>query len=263
MRHALLIAALLATGAGALSAQQLEPDTPSSRTPPAATRTTTARSTTATATTSAPATRKAVDRSTPRAALAAYIDAQRAVNAAAVNDLVTITDVQKQPYVDLVLNWMLWSHYLERAAVRKFGPDEGRTVLGNQRTAEEHFTLDAQRLKDATVEYSPDRTTATVFLKVEPHRPEGLQTDRFSFLDRYVLLKTRDGWRIDFLNTYDCADPQKESLYRFEAGVFPRVATAMKELSDQLAAGEITSAAQLKTLLDARIEASYTGEKKK
>jgi hypothetical protein len=249
MRRLLLTFTVLAATAGAF-AQQLEPDARATGAAPAA------------ATRSA-TTRKAVDRSNPRAVLAAYIDAQRSVNAAEVKELIAVTDSVKQPYVDLVLNWMLWSHYLERAAVRKFGVDEGRTVLGNQRTAEEHFDLDARRLKDATVEYSPDRTTATLFMKVEPDRPAGLQTDRFSFLDRYVLIKAADGWRIDFLQTYDCADPQKEPLYHFEAGVYPLIATAMKELSEKLAAGEITSAAELKKELDARTEASYSGQKKK
>jgi hypothetical protein len=208
----------------------------------------------------ATATRKAVDRSTPRAALAAYLAAQHATDAATLDDLLVVTDPGKQQYVQIVTNWMLWSRYLERAAVQKFGHDEGMSVFGNLRTAEDQFAIDQKRLPQATVEYAPDRRSATLFLKVEPNRPAGLQTDRFSFLDRYMLLETPDGWRVDFLKTYDCADPEKDELYRFEARVFPLLATAMKDLADKLAAGDFSSAAQLKAALDARTDASYTGK---
>ena len=77
----------------------------------------------------------------------------------------------------------------------------------------------------------------------------------------FAFTPKRDGWRIDFLRTYDCGDPEKEALYRFEAGVLPLIATAMKELSEKL--NDFASFADLKKELDARTEASYSGTKRK
>ncbi|HVX86408.1 MAG TPA: hypothetical protein VH253_16615 [Phycisphaerae bacterium] len=214
---------------------------------------------TAAAAATAAATRPAPDRSTPTAALAAYFDAQRRLNADDLQSLITVTDPDKLQYVQIVLNWMLWTHAFERAAIAKFGP-AGLKVLGYLRSQDDQLALDARRLAHADTEFSDDRSQATVFLPVEPDRPTGLQADRFFFLDTYTLRHTADGWRVDFLKTYDCADPAKESLYRFEAGAFPRLATAMKDLTDQLSATpqKFTSAAMLQAAWDQHLNAIYT-----
>ncbi len=208
---------------------------------------------------SAPATRKAVDRSTPRAAMEAYFQAWRAISVADVNDATVVSDPKMRQYADIVLNWMAWTRYLERAAVKKFGRDAALGITGRLRTADEQLDLDQKRLPAASIDYAPDHASATLFLRVEPGRPDGLQVDRFSFLDRYFLVHSPDGWRVDFLKTYDCQDPDKDALYRFEARMYPLLATALKELSDKLAAGDFATPAALKAELDARTEASYSG----
>ncbi|HVS70592.1 MAG TPA: hypothetical protein VHQ47_04985 [Phycisphaerae bacterium] len=202
----------------------------------------------------------ALDRSTPTAALATYFDAQRHLNLDDLQAMITVTDPDKLQYVQIVLNWMLWTHAFERAAIAKFGPAAGLKVLGYLRSQDDQIALDDNRLKHADVQFSDDRSQASVFLPVEPDRPPGLQADRFFFLDKYILRHTADGWRVDFLQTYDCADPARDSLYRFEAGTFPRLATAMKNLSDQLSAQptRFTSAAMLQEAWDRQLNAIYS-----
>ena len=71
----------------------------------------------------APATRPAVaiDLTTPAAALASYFRAQQALDLDALRKTFDVSDPQQAPYVERLINFRLWRHYLERQAIRRFG----------------------------------------------------------------------------------------------------------------------------------------------
>jgi hypothetical protein len=213
----------------------------------------------------APATRPEVrvDLSTPLAALSSYFRAQQSMDLTAIEKTIITTQPGKLPYVGVVLNFRLWRHYLERQAIGKFGREAGLAVEGQQRSYDEQLALDLKRIGDAAVELSHaegnHHQTAKVFLTVEPDRPVGLQTDRFDFLDVYYLTKTDDGWKVDFLKTTDSFDDDREPLLKFEAGVFPVMANALKDLSEKVQKGQIATADELKAALQEQWNKAYGG----
>jgi hypothetical protein len=215
----------------------------------------------------APATRPAVaiDLTTPAAALASYFRAQQALDLDALRKTFDVSDPQQAPYVERLINFRLWRHYLERQAIRRFGKEQGLTVEGHARALDDQLALDLTRLKDAAVEQTPAQgaapAAAKVFLKVEPDRPAGLQTDRFDFLDTYYLVRTPAGWKVDLLRTFDCVGEDKLPLMKYEAGVFPVVAASLKDLAEGLAKGDYPTAAALKTAYDDRWEKASTAGK--
>jgi hypothetical protein len=202
-----------------------------------------------------------IDLSTPAAALDSYFRARRATDIVAINKTLATTEPRKQLYVDVAVNFLMWRHYLERQAVQKFGKEAAIKVEGHARSLDDQFALDARRLTEATVELAKAQgdtpETAKLFLKVEPGRPEGLQTDRFEFLDIYWLIKTPDGWKVDFLKTYDCLGDDKEPLLKFEAGIFPIMANAFRDLTTKLQQGAFPSANALKSALQEQWNKTY------
>jgi hypothetical protein len=199
----------------------------------------------------------APDLATPQSALAAYLHARQRIDIAAVNATVDIAPSYRKGYADRVINYQLWMHYLERAAIKAFGKSDALRVAGHIRSLDDQLALDLDRLKNAKLEYSDDRTQATLFLPIEKDRPAGLQIDRFNFLDVYILRKTDAGWKLDYLRTHDSLDPAKQQQYQFEEAVFPLMATAVKELADQLEKGRFKSADDLKAALDEKWKSTY------
>src|SRR5271154_4883555 len=179
---------------------------------------------------SQPASREplAIDLATPQSALASYLHAQQAIDIAAIDKTIHVSPTYRKDYVECVTTYQLWSHTLERDAVKAFGNAEGIRVEGHARSLDDQITLDLKRLTTANVEYNDDQTAATVFLPIEKDRPAGLQIDRFNFIDVYKLRKTDDGWKIDYVSTYDCDDAGKEQQYKFEFTVFSQMAGAVK-----------------------------------
>ena len=197
-----------------------------------------------------PATAPAVDLSTPQAALTAYLHAQQKIDVAAIQSLVVVSPSYRQDYANVVINHEAWMHYLERAAIKAFGREAGMGVVGHARPLDEQIDLDLDRLKNANIEYTEGRTEAKIFLAVEKDRPAGLQIDRFDFVDVFCFQKVADGWKLDFLRTYDSSDPAQNQQYRYERRVFPPMATAAKDLAERLKKGEFKTAEALKGSLD-------------
>ena len=71
---------------------------------------------------------------------------------AALLDAPIAPGTRHQVAVGLVLNFLLWRHYLERQAIREFGPEAGLKVHGRPRSLDDQLALDAQRLEQAAVE---------------------------------------------------------------------------------------------------------------
>ncbi|HUO09135.1 MAG TPA: hypothetical protein VM008_12585 [Phycisphaerae bacterium] len=203
------------------------------------------------------ATAPAIDLSTPQAALEAVLHAEQKIDAAGLGKLLVVTPSYRQGYVDRVVNYQMWMHYLERESIKAFGREAGLTVEGHVRSLDEQIALDEGRVKNANVEYNADKTEAALYLPIEGDRPAGLQTDRFNFVDVYRFKKMDDGWKLDFLRTYDSGDPRQNQQYSFEEQVFPQMAAAVKELAARLKKGEFRSAAEVKRALDAKWDALY------
>ncbi len=197
-----------------------------------------------------PETAPTVDLSTPQAALTAYLHAREKIDVAAIQSFVVVSPSYRQDYANVAINYEAWMHYLERAAIKSFGRDAGMGIEGHARPLDEQITLDLDRLKNANVEYNDSRTEAKIFLPVEKDRPAGLQIDRFNFVDLYCFQKMADGWKLDFLRTYDSSDPAQNQQYRYERRVFPPMATAAKDLAERLKKGEFKTAEALKGALD-------------
>ena len=188
-------------------------------------------------------------------ALQNYLVAQKAGDQAALKKSLEVTKADKKEYVDAVLSFQLWSRYFERRAIEKFGKEAGLAIQGHTRSYDDQYTLDLKRMRDANVQYDVERASATIYLRVELNRPENLQVDRFEFLDVYHMIKTADaggggGWKLDFLKTYKCLDPEQEEVYQSEAAAFPRMARVCSELSEQLKKDQIKNADDLKTIYE-------------
>jgi len=204
----------------------------------------------------------AIDLATPQSALASYLCAQQAIDMAAIEKTIQISPTYRRDYVECATTYQLWSLALERAAVKAFGGVDGIRVEGHARSLDDQITLDLERLKTANVEYNDDQTAATIFLPIEKDRPAGLQIDRFNFIDVYKLRKTNDGWKIDYVRTYDCNDASKEQQYKFEQTVFSRMAGAIKKLVERLKKGEFKTADDLKAALDGQWKETYDAMEK-
>ncbi len=196
------------------------------------------------------ATAPAVDLSTPSAALTAYLHAQQKIDVAGIEAVVIVSPSYRQDYANVVINYEAWTHYLERAAIKAFGREAGMGVEGHGRPLDEQIDLDLERLKSANIEYNESRTEAKVFLVVEKDRPAGLKIDRFNFVDVYCFQKVAEGWKLDFLRTYESSDAAQNQQYRYERRVFPPMATAKKDLAERLKSGEFKTAEGLKGALD-------------
>jgi hypothetical protein len=183
-------------------------------------------------------------------ALQNYFVAQKVGDQAVLKKTIEVTNPQKNEYADAVLSFQLWSRYFERKAVDKFGKEAGMGIQGHARTYDDQYAVDMKRIRDANVQYSVDRNSATVYLRVELNRPENLQVDRFEFLDVYQMIKAADGWKVDFLKTYKCLDPEQEEVYQSEAAAFPRMARVCSELSEQLKKDQIRNADDLKNIFE-------------
>jgi hypothetical protein len=202
-----------------------------------------------------------VDLKDPQAALKTYLLAQQAMDAKIIKDMTAVTTAAKKPLVDIYINYNLWVLYLERQANLKFGPAEGLKVFSHVRTLDDQLALDLKRVREPSVDYSVNRDTATVYLRVERNRPDGLKTDRFAYLDAYYFIKQGDQWKLDYLKTYECNDADKETQYAFEAGVFPKMITAMKQLAEDVKAGKFRDAEVLHSTLDTKWKEAYGEDK--
>ncbi len=193
-----------------------------------------------------------IDLKDPQAALKTYFLAQQTLDSATIKKVIVISDTTKAGLADVTITYYLWSHYLERQAIAKFGEAEGMTVLSHLRSLDEQLTMDLKRVVLGNVDYSTDRTKATIYLRVERNRPEGLQTDQYTFLDSYHLVKDGSVWKVDYLKTYGLVDPEKEQQYQFNMGIFPKMVVVLKELSTDVRAGKYREASQVKNTLDTK-----------
>jgi len=183
-------------------------------------------------------------------ALQSYLVAQRAGDLPAIRKIIHLSAADKKEYSEAVLSFQLWSRYFERKAIEKFGKEQGLSIQGHARSYDDQHTLDMKRVRDANVQYNADRSAATIYLRVELNRPENLQIDRFEFLDVYQAIKVGEVWKLDFLKTYKCVDPEQEDTYKSELAAFPRMAKVCSDLSDQIKHGTIKTADELKGIFD-------------
>jgi hypothetical protein len=186
----------------------------------------------------------------PQAALNTYFEAQKANDLKALLAVMHISKPDMERYVTNVVTYQMWKRYLERQAITKFGKEDGMRVFAHVRSLDDQTDLDIKRAKEAGVEYDSAKTTARLFLRVERGRPDNLQSDRFAFLDAYNLVKTKDGWKIDFLKTFKSEDPEQNELYMSENTAFPRMSVNVRKLSEQLKEGRYKTADDLKNKLD-------------
>lgn len=190
---------------------------------------------------------------TPENALRTYITAWQNTDYAGIIASVKITDEKKKPVVESYVTYMMWSDALERACVAKFGEDEGMKALGHVRTFVKQYELDLNtRLRRANVEYADhDRGTARIFLREERDRPKGLQVDKLSFRDDYSVVKDGSQWKIDFLKTYELSDPEREDEINYNAyQAYPPITKHLKELTEQVKAGKMKLADDVKTAIE-------------
>lgn len=202
-----------------------------------------------------------VDLKDPQAALKTYLLAQQAMDYKTIKDMTAVSDAAKKPLVDIYINYNLWTLYLERQASVKFGPGEGLKVFSHVRSLDDQLVLDLKRVREPSVDYGVNRETATVYLRVERNRPEELKIDRFSYLDAYHFIKQADGWKLDYLKTYECNDAEKESQYQFEAGVFPKMIKAMKALAEEIKSGKFRDAEMVHSAMDTKWKEAYGEDK--
>ena len=183
-------------------------------------------------------------------ALQSYLVAQRAGDLAAIRKIIHLSAADKKEYSEAVMNFQLWTRYFERKAIEKFGKEQGLSIQGHARSFDDQCTLDLKRVRDANVQYNAERSAATIYLRVELNRPENLQLDRFEFLDVYQVIKIGETWKLDFLKTYKCLDPEQEDTYKSELAAFPRMAKVCSDLSDQIKRGTVKTAEDLKNAYD-------------
>ena len=193
-----------------------------------------------------------VDLKTPEAALATYFRAQQAMDATTIKNITAVTDATKAKFVTVLINYILWNVYLERTAVAKYGAAEGVKVLGHDRSLDDQLKLDLRRVLEPTIDYNANHDQAKVFLRVERNRPDGLQTDRFTYLDEYAFIKQGADWKLDYLKTYKCEDAEQSQL---ELGVFPPMTKVMKDLAEDIKAGKIRDADVAHNIYQAKLNA--------
>jgi hypothetical protein len=186
----------------------------------------------------------------PQATLNTFFEAQKANDLPTLSKLFYVSNPDKKNYANNILTFQLWSRYLERQAIARFGKEEGIRAQGHLRSLDDQSDLDIKRARDAGIEYNAEKNAVHAFLRVERGRPENLQTDRFTFLDEYYLVKTTDGWQIDFLKTYKCLDPEQEETYKAETAAYARMSLNLTRLSKEVKAGQFKTADDLKNVLD-------------
>jgi hypothetical protein len=203
-----------------------------------------------------------MDLSTAKGAVQSYFRARQDLDYKSVMAVLTVTEEGRKPWVPIALNFLLWRQKVERDAIKAFGGQEGLKVIGRVRTMDEQLALDLKRLETAAVEQKSGdggSMTAKVILTPEKGAPEGLQSDRFEYLDEYFVVKTEDGWKLDFLKTAESAGVDKETQVRFEAGVFPAMSAEFKKVSEGIGNGQYKTAAEAKAAVDAAWERAYQG----
>ena len=194
-----------------------------------------------------------LDQTDPQTGLASYLKARKGMDYAAIQKCIVCTDSTKKAFVDVLINYNMWSFYLERTAIAKFGPANGLTVLGHLRSVDTQITMDLKRVLEANITYSGNRDSADIYLRVERDRPEGLQaSDQLNFLDHYVMIKQGSDWKVDYIKTYQCDDPEKEDTYKYQTEAYPKISKAMKEISAQIKDGTISNADSAKSILEAK-----------
>jgi len=199
----------------------------------------------------------------PQAALQTYLQAQKAMDFKTIQAMTAVTTASKKQLVETYIKYNLWCVYLERQANLKFGPGEGIKVLAHVRSLDDQLALDLKRVREANIDYSVDRDKATLYLRVERNRPEGVDNliDRFVYLDKYVFIKEGADWKLDYLKTYRCDEPDKEQQYQFEGGVFPKMVKAMKEMSEDIKAGKYRDADAAHYALESKWKEAYGDNK--
>jgi len=187
-------------------------------------------------------------------ALQDYLYAQYANDketAATLKRLTAVTAPAKERYVSSLTNYLLWTRYLERRAIEKWGKEDGMRILGHVRSFDDQYVIDSRRVREANVQYNSSKTTATIHLRIEMNRPENLQMgDTFNFLDSYEMIKVGGEWKLDFIKTYKRLEADDEEDLRAEMLAIPRMTKVLSELCDQLKKGQIKTADEMKNILE-------------
>lgn len=201
---------------------------------------------------------------TPHNALKTYMTGWKTVDFGAIMRSLKITDPKMAAVVDRYVNYMMWRDALERACVAKFGEDQGMKVLSHVRTLMKQYELDiTKRIAVANSEAdSTNKDRVRLFLRVEKDRPAGLEgVDNLAFLDEYWMIKDGAEWKVDFLRTYKLDDPAEADNVKYYASqLYPVMSRKMKELTEKVKAGKLTSADEAKAELDLAEKSVPTGE---
>jgi len=184
----------------------------------------------------------ALDFSDPTKAFESYLKAQKKFDFKALKECVWIGPPEQAARVDIFLTYNLWQNYLERAAVAKYGVEQGMTVLGHLRTYEQQIDVDLKRLPLANVDPEPGNADrATLFLKPEKNPIPDYKTE-----DTFYFRRVGGLWKLDYVRTYDLANAERAEELKNQEILYPRIAKAFKKLSEEVKANKYRKAEDVK-----------------
>ena len=200
-----------------------------------------------------------VDFSSPDKTFETYLKAMQGFHFATLKECVVVTLPEKARLVESHLTFLLWQNYLEREAIRKFGAEEGLTVLSHSRSYEQQIAIDLKRLPLSNVDVDPgDKTIAILYLKPERNPPVDLKPDEV-----FHFKKVGSAWKLDYIKTrrLDDPDPDRQEALKLNESLYPKMALAMKTLTEQVKRGDFKTAADVKLALDKAWETAIPAPK--
>lgn len=191
----------------------------------------------------------------PKLTYQTYIEAVRRNDLKAGTQCWVFDHDDKGAALDVIVGLWVSMRRLNQAAVKKFG-DEGRQAIikgwRREDVTDQALELTKARVKDADVKITGDSAE----LKIRWKEDDGVHDPAFEFGDGPVAFRRVNGnWKIDGNKMTGLA----RGTDYFDKGTWGRMfrdqIAIMNEAADGIERGKLTSAAQLKTLIDTRIEA--------